>query len=250
MYLVWNPIMWVIFFDDTGPFVLIAVRSLVAQWTIPKASLRVKLYSHSVCKTVRQDGQNSSATHSWQLRMGVAWYTFISDHSVLVLLWQEVRDFQKHGGYFSLSHIDNAVQVSVASSYPFSDSLTTTITAQKAFTYHVRIPSWITAGTMSINGGHSESVKADSNGLQSINIPAGKTTILLSLPAEITTGKLNFKNIVLNKMKLFQRAGPIILSQCIGGLCIMLLTFHAIQQCLLRAPSVICKLHGMDTDAF
>jgi len=40
---------------------------------------------------------------------------------------------------------------------------------------------------MSINGGSSQSVKADSNGLQSINVPAGKTTVVLNLPAPITT---------------------------------------------------------------
>jgi len=65
--------------------------------------------------------------------------------------------------------------------------LTTTITAQKAFTYHVRIPSWVTGGTMAINGKSAQSVKADSNGLQSISVPAGKSTIVLNLPAQITT---------------------------------------------------------------
>jgi len=81
----------------------------------------------------------------------------------------------------------NAVQVAVDTKYPFSDTLTTTITAQKAFTYHVRVPSWVSGGTMSINGRSVQSIKPDTNGLQSISVAAGTTTIALNLPAPITT---------------------------------------------------------------
>jgi DUF1680 family protein len=95
-----------------------------------------------------------------------------------------------------LNATGNAVQVSVDTKYPFSDTLTTTINAQKAFMYHVRIPSWVSGGTMSVNGGSSQSVKADSNGLQSINVPAGKTTVVLNLPAPITTGEYHIRTCI------------------------------------------------------
>ncbi|CDO69653.1 hypothetical protein BN946_scf184851.g41 [Trametes cinnabarina] len=38
---------------------------------------------------------------------------------------------------------ENKVSVAVDTLYPFSDSLATTITAEKPFTYYVRIPSWV-----------------------------------------------------------------------------------------------------------
>jgi len=81
----------------------------------------------------------------------------------------------------------NAVQVAVDTKYPFSDTLTTTITAQKAFTYHVRVPSWVSGGTMTVNGRSAQPIKSDSNGLQSISVTAGTTTVVLNLPAPITT---------------------------------------------------------------
>ncbi|KAJ7577524.1 hypothetical protein C8J56DRAFT_970986 [Mycena floridula] len=80
----------------------------------------------------------------------------------------------------------NNVQVNVATLYPFSDVLTTTITATKAFTYFVRIPSWVTAGTISINGAAAKAL-SPSNGLQAVTISAGTTSFVLNLPAAITT---------------------------------------------------------------
>ncbi|EGO20580.1 hypothetical protein SERLADRAFT_441925 [Serpula lacrymans var. lacrymans S7.9] len=80
---------------------------------------------------------------------------------------------------------NNAVTVNVDTLYPFSDTLTTTITATSAFTYYVRIPSWVSGGTIAINGGAAQAVNP-SNGLQSVSIGAGTTTIVLNVPAEIT----------------------------------------------------------------
>ena len=71
--------------------------------------------------------------------------------------------------------------------YPFSDTLTTTITAAKAFTYHVRIPSWVTKGTISVNGGAASPV-SPSNGLHAVSVKAGTTRITLDLPSDITIG--------------------------------------------------------------
>ncbi|KAJ3722727.1 hypothetical protein DFJ43DRAFT_1133814 [Lentinula guzmanii] len=81
---------------------------------------------------------------------------------------------------------ENPVTVTVNTIYPFSDSLNTTITAAKAFTYYVRIPSWVVNGTISINGGEPTAVSPN-NGLQAVPVKAGTTTFTLNLPAEITT---------------------------------------------------------------
>ncbi|GJE91253.1 hypothetical protein PsYK624_074020 [Phanerochaete sordida] len=79
----------------------------------------------------------------------------------------------------------NQVTVTVDTLYPFSDTLTTTIEAAGAFTYRVRIPSWVANGTISVNGAQAEAV-SPSNGLHSVSVAAGTTTIVLNLPAEIT----------------------------------------------------------------
>lgn len=83
----------------------------------------------------------------------------------------------------------NPVSVSVNTLYPFSDTLTTTINAQQAFTYYVRVPSWVTNGTISLNGGEATAL-SPSNGLQAVKVSAGKTQFVLDLPADITIGRL------------------------------------------------------------
>ncbi|KAJ7935218.1 hypothetical protein B0H13DRAFT_1700191 [Mycena leptocephala] len=80
---------------------------------------------------------------------------------------------------------DNAVTTSVETLYPFGDTLTTTITAAKAFTYLVRIPSWVTKGTISVNGGPAEAVAPDENGLHAVSVGAGTTALVLEFPSEI-----------------------------------------------------------------
>lgn len=79
----------------------------------------------------------------------------------------------------------NRVTAIVDTLYPFSDTLTTTIEADSAFTYQVRIPNWVANGTISVNGAKPESV-SPSNGLHSVSVNAGTTTIVLNLPADIT----------------------------------------------------------------
>ncbi|KAI0642095.1 hypothetical protein C8Q79DRAFT_1013969 [Trametes meyenii] len=80
---------------------------------------------------------------------------------------------------------ENRVSVSVDTLYPFSDTLSTTIRADKAFTYYVRIPSWVTKGTIAINGGAAKAV-SPSNGLHAVSVKAGTTRFILDLPADIT----------------------------------------------------------------
>lgn len=86
--------------------------------------------------------------------------------------------------------------------YPFSDSLSTTITATKAFTYYVRIPSWTVNGTISINGGGPSPV-SPTNGLQAVKAKAGTTSFTLNLPAEITLGLLLGRSCLLNMSQCF-----------------------------------------------
>ena len=85
-----------------------------------------------------------------------------------------------------LTSTDNSVNVNVNTLYPFSDTLTTTITATKAFTYYVRIPNWVVGGTISINGAAAKAL-APSNGLQAVTVNAGRSSFVLDLPANITT---------------------------------------------------------------
>ncbi|KAF8892910.1 hypothetical protein BD779DRAFT_1765810 [Infundibulicybe gibba] len=92
-------------------------------------------------------------------------------------------------GPFSTSVVlagSNKVTAVVDTLYPFSDTLTTTITATQAFTYQVRIPSWVVGGTISINGAAAKAL-SPSNGLQAVPVNAGTTKFVLNLPASITT---------------------------------------------------------------
>ncbi|KAI0794110.1 hypothetical protein C8Q74DRAFT_1194135 [Fomes fomentarius] len=84
----------------------------------------------------------------------------------------------------TLAH-ENKVSVVVDTLYPFSDSLSTTIKAEKAFTYYVRIPSWVNKGTIAINGKAAEPV-SPSNGLHAVSVKPGTTKFTLDLPSEIT----------------------------------------------------------------
>lgn len=96
-------------------------------------------------------------------------------------------------GYWFVSFAGNSVTVNVDTTYPFSDTLHTTITATNAFTYYVRIPSWVSKGTIAINGRTATAV-SPSNGLQAVDVSAGTTTFVLNLPAQITTGMLIHPN--------------------------------------------------------
>jgi hypothetical protein len=115
-------------------------------------------------------------------------YISTSDRSVLRLRWPVVRSEYMLCLTMAHTFAGNAVTANVATIYPFSDTLTTTITAQKAFTFKVRIPSWTVGGTISVNGGQATAV-APVNGLHSVNVNAGTTKIALNLPAQITIGQ-------------------------------------------------------------
>ncbi|KAK7040596.1 hypothetical protein R3P38DRAFT_2513671 [Favolaschia claudopus] len=79
----------------------------------------------------------------------------------------------------------NTVTANVATLYPFGDTLTTTLVSKSAFTYYVRIPSWVVGGTIAVNGAAAKPV-APVNGLQAVSVAAGTTKFVLQLPAPIT----------------------------------------------------------------
>lgn len=95
------------------------------------------------------------------------------------------QTFDPH--FDSLLCAGNQVTATVDTAYPFSDSLKTTITAQKAFTYYVRIPSWVVGGSITVGTQAKKNLDAV-GALQAVAIPAGTTTFVLDLPAKITTG--------------------------------------------------------------
>ena len=78
---------------------------------------------------------------------------------------------------------------SVETLYPFSDEVTITVTAQKPFTYYVRIPGWIEHGSILVDGA-STTPLSPMDGLQAIPVKAGTTLIALNLPVEIKTGAI------------------------------------------------------------
>ncbi|KAL5485522.1 hypothetical protein ACEPAI_8164 [Sanghuangporus weigelae] len=81
---------------------------------------------------------------------------------------------------------DNTVSVAVDTLYPFSDAVNVAVSATKAFTYLVRIPSWVSGATVSVNGDDANGIQADNSGLAAIDLPAGDSTFTLNLPSEIT----------------------------------------------------------------
>ncbi len=91
--------------------------------------------------------------------------------------------------------------------YPFSDTLTTTITAKNAFTYHVRIPSWVSKGTIAINGAAPKSV-SPKNGLHAVSVKAGTTKVVLDLPSDITIGA--YIPLFLSDMPRLMRFHPVL----------------------------------------
>ncbi|TCD71795.1 hypothetical protein EIP91_003138 [Steccherinum ochraceum] len=81
----------------------------------------------------------------------------------------------------------NNVTVNVETIYPFSDTVSTTVQADQAFTYYVRVPSWVSGGNFTVNGAEAKAFSPDQGtGLQAIPVSAGTTTISMNFPAEIT----------------------------------------------------------------
>ncbi len=124
--------------------------------------------------------------HSGPVILSPPVFGTIRDHSQ-PCSWYLNRFIIYIGNKFSSLPSGNQVKAVVDTQYPFSDSLTTTITATKAFTYYVRIPSWVVGGTIALNSGPAKAV-SPVNGLQAVAARAGTTKFVLELPAPITIG--------------------------------------------------------------
>ncbi|KAF9255860.1 hypothetical protein L218DRAFT_883135, partial [Marasmius fiardii PR-910] len=81
---------------------------------------------------------------------------------------------------------DNAVSVSVETLYPFGDVLNYEIYAEKDLTFYIRIPSWVSGGSLSVNNGAKQELSPNENGLQEVKLKKGKSSLVLEVPAEIT----------------------------------------------------------------
>ncbi|KAF5391810.1 hypothetical protein D9757_001851 [Collybiopsis confluens] len=83
-------------------------------------------------------------------------------------------------------HKDNLVKVSVETLYPFGDILNITIIATKSYTHYIRVPKWVTGGSMTLNSGERlELVPDGKTGLISLAVAEGITRIRLHFPAQI-----------------------------------------------------------------
>ncbi|KAJ8082385.1 hypothetical protein PM082_008240 [Marasmius tenuissimus] len=81
---------------------------------------------------------------------------------------------------------NNNVSVSVETLYPFGDVLNYEISATKDFTFYIRIPSWVSEGSISVNHGPEGSL-SPVNGLQKVSVKKGNTSLELRVPSKITT---------------------------------------------------------------
>lgn len=78
--------------------------------------------------------------------------------------------------------------ITVNPTYLFNeDSLSTTIIAEKPFTYYVRIPEWSHNATISVNGGAALPC-TPTDGLHAVSVNAGTNNLTLTLPADIMFG--------------------------------------------------------------
>ncbi|KAI0821832.1 hypothetical protein BC628DRAFT_1341106 [Trametes gibbosa] len=98
---------------------------------------------------------------------------------------------------------DNEISITVNTTYPFdSDTLVTTIVAEKDFKYFIRIPEWSTSNaTVSINGGPIVPC-TPINGLHAISVNAGTTNITLHIPSEIVVENLPNGRVIVRRGSL------------------------------------------------
>ena len=87
------------------------------------------------------------------------------------------------------------VTLVVNTSYPFGDTVTITLrglSSSQPTPFHLRIPDWATAATLSINGGGAASVGASNGTMLSVSLPAtpaGTATLVLdTAPAIVVSG--------------------------------------------------------------
>lgn len=162
---------------------------IIREWTISVArETRIEFVPVVVLSIILKAFQSLLPTHLSPIKMQLPSFTSTWDLLMCRQPWQMVRYISALTSIeLTLINVGNKVTVNADTLYPFSDTLNTTITASSSFTYHVRIPSWVTEGTISVNGGPATRVNP-SNGLQAVQVGQGTTTFVLNLPVEITLG--------------------------------------------------------------
>jgi len=92
---------------------------------------------------------------------------------VAVTMWGPVT------GVLALVGGGNAT-VAVATDYPFGDDATVTVTAPPGTPIALRMPSWATAATLSVNGAAATSVGTANGTFYVVNAPAAVTTLVVA----------------------------------------------------------------------
>jgi DUF1680 family protein len=88
----------------------------------------------------------------------------------------------------TLSGLGATVSIAVDTNYPFSDNVKTTITTDKAFTFYVRVPTWINKqASIKVGSAAATAFTPDATTkLQKVSVPAGTTVISQVFSADIT----------------------------------------------------------------
>ncbi|KAJ7637664.1 hypothetical protein DFH06DRAFT_1218847 [Mycena polygramma] len=84
---------------------------------------------------------------------------------------------------------NNQVTVNAQTNYPFSSTIAYQISAQQAFSFGIRVPTWVPNAQISysVDGGASQTVTANSAGYVILNVGSGSHTVAANIPMSIRT---------------------------------------------------------------
>jgi hypothetical protein len=84
---------------------------------------------------------------------------------------------------------NNAVTVNAQTGYPFSSTITYQISAQQAFSFGIRVPTWVSNRQISysIDGGASQTGTANGAGYVVLSVATGSHTVTANIPMTIRT---------------------------------------------------------------
>ncbi|KAJ7158775.1 hypothetical protein C8R46DRAFT_1110259 [Mycena filopes] len=84
---------------------------------------------------------------------------------------------------------NNQVTVNAQTNYPFSSILKYQISAQQAFSFGIRVPTWVSNAQISysVDGGVNQTAIANSAGYVVLNIASGAHTVTANIPMSIRT---------------------------------------------------------------
>ncbi|KAJ6513379.1 hypothetical protein C8R45DRAFT_1068356 [Mycena sanguinolenta] len=84
---------------------------------------------------------------------------------------------------------NNAVTVNAQTNYPFASAINYQISAQQAFSFGIRVPTWVPNSQISysVDGGASQTATANSAGYVVLSIGSGSHTVSANIPMSIRT---------------------------------------------------------------